>query len=374
MRVEALHLRDYRSYEAATLRLGSSITVLHGPNGAGKTNLLEALYVGCTSISCRTRADRELVRHGAPVARVELRATDPAGEHELSVGIAPGQSKRVQADGATIERLTETERRPLASVFLPDRVELVTGAPALRRSHLDAFVSALWPARTATRRAYVSALAQRNALLGRVRRGYAAAGDLAAWDATLATTGIALMGDRAAAVARIEERFTEISGLLGLEGGAEVVYRPASRAETPDELRAELADRVDPDLERGFTGHGPHRDDMRFRRAGRDLRTYGSRGQQRLGLLALLLAERDAITDLRGAPPLMLLDDVMGELDADRRGRLVDLLAGSGQSVITTTDADHVPAGGHDIAVVAVPGDVTGTLGARTAAERAVAA
>jgi DNA replication and repair protein RecF len=359
MRVEALHLRDYRSYEAATLRLGPSITVLHGPNGAGKTNLLEALYVGCTSFSCRTRTDRELIRHGGEVARIELRASDDAGAHEFTVGVAPGQPKRVHADGTAVERLTETERRPLASVFLPDRVELITGAPALRRSHLDAFVSALWPARTATRRAYVGALAQRNALLGRIRRGYASASDLTAWDTTLASNGIALMGDRAAAVARIEERFTEIAGLLGLEGGAELTYRPASGAETPDELKAELSERLQSDLERGYTGHGPHRDDIRLRRAGRDLRKYGSRGQQRLGLLALLLAERDAIADLRGTPPLMLLDDVMGELDAERRVRLVDLLAGSGQSVITTTDADHVPAGGPDVAVVAVPDDVS---------------
>src|SRR5262249_12493787 len=97
------------------------------------------------------------------------------------------------------------------------------------------------------------------------------------------------------------------------------------------------------DLERGFTGHGPHRDDLALTREGRDLRAYGSQGQQRLGLLALLLAEREAIAASRDATPVMLLDDVMSELDRDRRARLVALLRDGGQSVITTTDLDQVP-------------------------------
>ena len=120
---------------------------------------------------------------------------------------------------------------------------------------------------------------------------------------------------------------------------------PTGRARGADaeQLAAELAERVDADVERGFTGHGPHRDELAFRRAGRELRAYGSRGQQRLGLLALLLAEREELAAERGAPPLMLLDDVMSELDAGRRQRLVEVLRGGGQSVIATTDLAHVP-------------------------------
>jgi DNA replication and repair protein RecF len=123
-----------------------------------------------------------------------------------------------------------------------------------------------------------------------------------------------------------------------------VAYRPRSRATDPSELAAELAERTGGDLERGFTGHGPHRDDLVAVREGRELRTYGSQGQQRLALLALLLAERETIAALRAAPPVMLLDDVMSELDGTRRRALVELLRGSsGQAVITTTDLDHVP-------------------------------
>jgi DNA replication and repair protein RecF len=120
-------------------------------------------------------------------------------------------------------------------------------------------------------------------------------------------------------------------------------FRPRSKVETAQELAAELAERTDADLDRGFTGHGPHRDDLLLERDGRELRSFGSQGEQRLGLLALLLAEREALADARGQVPLLLLDDVMSELDPDRRERLAVRVARHGQSVVTTTDLAFVP-------------------------------
>lgn len=243
-----------------------------------------------------------------------------------------------------MERLTDVAVRPLASVFSPDRLALVKGGPALRRAHLDQVVSALWPARADNRRAYGRALAQRNALLARIRAVGRGRDALGAWDAELAIRAMALMSDRRRAVEELAPRFTAIAGELGLDGEPEVAYRPRSRAQDAAGLAGELEERLDADLERGYTGHGPHRDDLRLAREDRELRAYGSQGQQRLGLLALLLAERDAIGEARGAPPLMLLDDAMSELDSERRRRLVErLAAGEGQSVITTTDIEHVP-------------------------------
>jgi DNA replication and repair protein RecF len=265
----------------------------------------------------------------------------------------------MRVDGATVERLLDSEQRPLVSVFLPDRLELIKGAPAVRRAHLDQFVGAMWPARVGTRRAYAQTLAQRNALIARIRAGGGSRASLTTWDAQLAQYGIALISDRRQAVESLSERFQRLGRELGLDGDPEVAYRPRSHASDAAGLAAELAERVDGDLERGFTGHGPHRDDLLLARDGRDLRAFGSQGQQRLGLLALLLAEREAIEASRSAPPLMLLDDVMSELDHVRREALIDLLReGGGQSLITTTDLEHVPGAetAGDIARIAVQG------------------
>jgi DNA replication and repair protein RecF len=355
MVVRRLRLRDFRTYASADVALGAGLTVVHGRNGAGKTNLLEALYFGCTGRSCRTNDERQIVRFDQGAARVEVDVEGRDGPHQLAVGFQAGEPKRIRVDGVPVEALASHPSRPLVSVFLPDRLELIKGAPSLRRAHLDQLVAALWPARAANRRAYSQALAQRNALLGRVRAGAVGREALVTWDHELARHGIALRDDRAQAIAAIADGVAVIAGELGLAGAVELRYRPRTKASDAAALAAEFAERADADLERGFTTHGPHRDDLALLRERRDLRIYGSQGEQRLGLLALLLAERGVLEVERGAPPLMLLDDVMSELDADRRARLVERLRAGGQSVITTTDLAHVPdAGEPDVERVAI--------------------
>jgi DNA replication and repair protein RecF len=333
-------LRDFRNHERAEVSLGPATTVLHGPNGAGKTNLLEALHFGLTGRSLRTANEREVVRHGAEVARVEVTTRAADGDHLLEAALERGGGKRYRVDGAAVSDPSGVPR-PALGVFLPDRLDLAKGPPALRRAHLDRFVASAWPARRA-RGAYARALAQRNALLGRVRAGTADAAALDPWDAQLARCGVELMTDRRDASAALTAPFHAIAADLGLPAAAGVEYRPRSRAGEAGELAAELRERRASDLERGFTTHGPHRDELALTLARRPLRAYGSQGQQRLAVLALLLAERAVLAE-RGDPPMMLLDDVMSELDRDRRERLAELLGAGGQAVITATDVDQVP-------------------------------
>ena len=356
LRVREVSLRDFRSYQRACLTLGDCLTVVFGPNGAGKTNLLEAIYFGCTGRSCRASNEREVVRFGAASTRVVVDVEADDGGHQLAVGFAPGEPKRLLVDDAPVDTMLDAAVRPLLTVFLPDRLDLIKGPPAVRRSHVDQLVAALWPARVQTRRAYAQALAQRNALIARIRSYGGSRGGLAAWDLQLARHGIALMADRAAAVDAVSEPVVELAEELGLGAPAVIAYRPRSRAGSAEELAAELEARAESDLERGFTGHGPHRDELSLLRDGRELRTYGSQGQQRLALLALLLAEREAIGRLRGTLPVMLLDDVMSELDHSRRLALSRRLRnGPGQAVVTSAELDHVPgAGSPEVATVAV--------------------
>ncbi|MGH2865457.1 MAG: DNA replication/repair protein RecF [Solirubrobacteraceae bacterium] len=347
----SVELREFRTYTRATARFGDGLTVVHGPNGAGKSNLLEGLYYGCTGRSPRTRNERELVRFGAQSARVSVRLLDGDAEHELSVGfgaVADSRQlvKRMTADGALVERLLDVELRPLLSVFSPDRLELLKGTPALRRAHLDQLVAGIWPARAATRGEYARALAQRNALLTSIRSGRASKATLAAWDLELALRALELRSHREAAAALISQPFSRRAELLGCSGEVTLVYRPRSRAGDAEAFLAELRERLPADIERGFTGHGPHRDELAFLRAGREMRVYASQGEQRIALLALLLAERAVLAQERGSAPLMLLDDVMSELDGERRELLAQELRAAGQSVIATTDLAHVPGAG----------------------------
>jgi DNA replication and repair protein RecF len=346
VRVVSVEMRDFRTYSRAQALLGEGLTVVHGPNGVGKSNLLEALYFGCMGRSPRTRNERELVRFGAQAARVVVQLTEGSRAHELSVGFEPGQPKRMSSDGAPVERLIDVESRPLLSVFLPDRLELLKGPPAVRRAHLDQFVAAVWPARAADRLAYSRVLAQRNALIGGIRAGRASPATIGTWDRQLARHALTLREQRRAAVELLAESFSKRTSQLGLTGAARLDYRPRSRAVDEDEFVAELQARFPSDLERGFSTHGPHRDELALLREGRELRLYGSQGEQRLALLALLLAERTVLARERGRTPLMLLDDVMSELDAERRELLADELSRGGQSVIATTDLAHVPGAG----------------------------
>jgi DNA replication and repair protein RecF len=347
MCVTRAELRDFRNYERAELELPPGLTVVHGRNGAGKTNLLEALCFGCTARSPRTANERELVRRGAPVARVALGLEEAGHEHLLEVGLVPGEPKLVRLDGSRLDGPPELGRRPAVSVFLPERLELVKGAPAVRRAHLDRFVAALWPGRSATRTAYGRALAQRNALLARLRGGGSGGGALDAWDAELARHGARLVADRREAVEAVRDRFASLAELLGLAAPAELRYRPRSPAASAEELARELLDRRSADLERGFTAHGPHRDELLLLLGGASLRSFGSQGQQRVALLALLFAERALLEERSGRAPLMLLDDVMSELDGERRELLAGLLRSGGQAVITATERSHVPGDGY---------------------------
>ena len=363
MRVESLQLRDFRTYERAEAPFGPGLTVVHGPNGSGKSNLLEGLYYACTAASPRTRNERELIRFGAAALRASVQVSD-GDAHELTVAYgaaSPGQEavKRISGDGAPLERLLDSPFRPLLAVFMPDRLELVKGPPALRRAHLDRFVAAMRPSNAQIPRTYARVLAQRNALISAIRAGRSSGGALDAWDAQLARAGIELTGARREATQALESLFAENAARLGLAGDATLVYRPRTEATTAEELELELAQRRNKDLERGFSEHGPQRDDLLLRRDGRELRTYGSQGEQRLALLSLLLAERRALSLRRAGVPVMLLDDVMSELDAHRRELLVNELAGDGQAVIATTDLAHVPDGSVDRVLLRVePGAV----------------
>jgi DNA replication and repair protein RecF len=350
--VESVSVRGVRNLAEATIALRPGINLVWGPNGAGKTNLFEAAYMALAGRSCRTRDDRETIAFGGSLARSEAVVGADPRPREFMFSVSRVEGRRHLVDGSPADR--ESARlRPALSVFMPDRLALVKGPPAERRNHLDAFIAAIWPARSEHRRRYSRALAQRNALLGRIRAGLAAPASLDAWDTELAATGIELTRARDEAVELLAAPFTASAEALGLQAGARLAYRPRSDADDAELLTAELAERRDGDLARGYTGWGPHLDEVAIELDDRAVRRYGSQGQQRLALLALLFAERQALLDDGRPPPLMLLDDVTSELDSERRALLVERLGDGGQALITATEPEQLPARGprHEIAM-----------------------
>jgi DNA replication and repair protein RecF len=336
--LERVELRGFRNLDRASVRMGEAITVVHGPNGSGKTNLLEGIHFALTGGSCRTRNDRELIAFGAPAARSEVELVEAQGASRFVASIARSGERRVEVEGAA-----GADERPPVGVFLPDRLALVKGAPGERRNHLDRFIAALWPARAELRRRFGRALAQRNALLSRIRAGEVDSDALGAWDGAFAEQALAVIEARREAAAALAPAFAALAAELGLTGRAELRYRPRMDVSTAAEIEAELAGRREEDLARGYSAHGPHVDELVLELGGRALRRYGSQGEQRIALLAILLAERQALIDSRGVVPVMLLDDVMSELDPAHRALLVERLAGVGQTVITATEPEQVP-------------------------------
>jgi DNA replication and repair protein RecF len=351
--VESVSVLGFRNLAAFEVELGPGLNLLWGSNGAGKTNLLEATYTALAGRSCRTRADRETIVFGGSLARSEaVVATDGQRRHFLT-SITRTEGRRHLVDN-TPAGPEAAALRPALAVFMPDRLALIKGPPAGRRTHLDGFCAALWPWRAEVKRRYSRSLAQRNALLGRIRAGRADGATLDAWDLELATAGVELIATRTEAVDRLAEPFELAATSLGLEGGATLRYRPRSEATEAAQLAEEFGERRDSDIARGYTGWGPHHDELAVDSAGRSLRRYGSQGQQRTALLALLFAERRALIDDGRPAPLMLLDDVTSELDAERRRMLVEHLRdGGGQAVITATDPDQLPepTARHEIAI-----------------------
>lgn len=303
-----------------------------GRNGVGKTNLLESLHVATQGFSPRTRQDTQLIRFGETAARVVADGARGTMPLELAVTLRQGQAKEARMNGAKLPSAESLRREVATLVFTPDRLTVVKGGPAARRAYFDRVLARLFPARVAVPQDYLAALAQRNAALRRVQLGLSGRDAIEPWTEQVAALGADLVARRRETLAALAPAFAERAEELGL---------PATQLEYDAEppTREALEGRLARDLERGATGLGPHLDDVLITSGGRDLRQYGSQGEQRLAVLSLLLAE----AELLPARPLLLLDDVLSELDPGRRQVLAERVAGMGQTMITTTHRSALP-------------------------------
>jgi DNA replication and repair protein RecF len=348
-------VRDFRNLERIELEPPAEGFVVVGDNGQGKTNLLEAIYYLELLRSVRAARDQDLVRFGAPGFHIAARMeTDRA--REIAVGFErTGKRKRVRLDGVICERLSEAVGALPAVLFSPADVELVASGPATRRRFLDILLAVTSRGYLHALQRYRAALAHRNAALRELaRRGRSGSEEaIAVWEPVLAEQGAAIWSERRAWEASVTDRFAELCGEIGEPGAVAMRYASAitsEDAERPREaLARELAKQRGADLKFGVTRVGPHRDDLFLTLDGRELRVFGSGGQQRTAAIALRLLEAETLRERRGGPPVFLLDDPFAELDARRAGRIVQLLAsaGFGQTVMAVprAEAGDIPSG-----------------------------
>ncbi len=351
MPVRTLSLIDFRNYRELDIELGDGAHVVVGRNAAGKTNLVEAIVVLSAGRSHRGSADSELVRWGSDFARVAATVERAARSEALEVVVYPagsgqGNRKRVRVNG--VNRRASALAAHLRSVlFAPEDMDLIVGSPAGRRALLDALVVQREVTAAAALATYARTLTQRNALLRRIREGVATPGELPYWDDLLCETGGHVLDWRHQALAALEAPLAAAQREIAphepdlvLRYTSNVVPRPAEPSAAA--LRRRLHETAEKEVWNGATLVGPHRDDIVFESAGRDLAQFASRGQQRTAILALKLAEVDLLTALDGSPPLLLLDDVFSELDPERRAHLVRRIRSLPQAIVTTTTADDL--------------------------------
>ncbi len=351
--VGRLSLVTFRSYPALEVEFPAGPQVVVGDNAAGKTNLVESMVVLGTGHSHRASLDGELISWGADFTRLEADVgSSPGAEPDARLELVIA---RTSAGGGRKKALVNgVARRPGALgvalpvvLFAPEDMQLIVGSPSGRRASIDTLVAGTVPASAATMANYSRALTQRNNLLKAVRDGFAAPDELRFWDGVIIEDGAQMVDWRRDALAALAGPLASAhSEIAPEEPTLELTYlskeTPGPDETTRDAIRRRLAETAEKEQWNGQTLVGPHRDDVCFVSAGRDLSGFASRGQQRTAILAYKLATLDLVRRSIGRPPLLLLDDVFSELDPSRRAHLVRRIGELPQAFVTTTTADDL--------------------------------
>lgn len=336
--ISSIKLQQFRSYKQAGFEFGNGVNIVVGPNASGKTNLLEAILLLTRGKSYRAR-DQELVQHGQAWSRLEA----AYGDHSRVVKLeqqADSVKKSFLVEGKPLSRLIGNKLIP-AIVFEPNHLLMLSGAPEHRRAFLDDLIEQTVVGYATLLRHYKRTLAQRNSLLKHDPAH--AQQQLFAWDVRLSELGAQIVLERRHMLSKINQPLAGLYGeLAGRPSPMTVIYsNPVDPGHYASTLLRQLEKDRQLDLARGFTGHGPHREDLLFEFNGRPLASTASRGETRTTLLALKIIELQIIETARAQKPLLLLDDVYSELDSKRRAALTSFLQ-THQTFITTTNADAV--------------------------------
>ena len=345
--IDRITIRDFRNLSAMDLTLPADGLALVGENGHGKTNFLEAIYYLQILRSFRGARDVDLVRFGAPGFHIAA-TLGSAAARQIAVGFQrQTRRKKAMVDGGEPMKLADAIGAFPAVIFSPADAELVAGAPAERRRFLDVMLSLTSRQYLSALQRYRAALVRRNAALREVTGGRGDGG-VDVWEPALAEAGAVLWRARRSWVRTHADDFASLCSAIGEPGDSALRYVTPLDCEDADVepmLLEAFARRRPLDVQRGMTHTGPHRDDLELMLNGRDLRTFGSAGQQRTAAIALRLLEAATLRAAAGAEPIVLLDDPFAELDQRRTLHILQLLQGDGrgQTILAVPRATDIP-------------------------------
>jgi DNA replication and repair protein RecF len=342
--IHRIELRQFRNYSEESVELGPGFNLVAGPNAQGKTNLLEALYLLSTTRLLRGRRDHEAILDTAEAMSVEGTLTQ--SDALLKISLARGGRKRAFLNGMSQPRAADLlGRLPSVTISTAD-LELVRGDPSDRRLYLDLELSSLYPVYLRAFTVYRRALEQRNALLRHARETVVSPIQFEPWELELARSGVEIRKIRRRHLVSLEAAARQAHARIGDGETLALDIEEGDPARSEDAYLSALAESRSTDVQRGGTSVGPHRDDLAIFVDGRDARHFASQGQQRTAVIAIKLAGLPLGTDIFGKPPLLLLDDMLSDLDADRRRRLTEaVIDQAGQALLTCTEAEAAGAG-----------------------------
>lgn len=338
MQIKGLRLHHFRSYSQVLLTPPAGVTVLVGENGAGKTNLLEAVHLCCLGRSHRTSFDKEMIAQGQETSAVQLTVERNDGKHEVGVRLFENARKKkiIYVNGKTAGKMGELMGHATCVIFSPEDLALVKEGPQARRRFLDMLLSQQQRSYFYALQTYMGVLKQRNALLktGDMRQ-------LPAWDEQLALAAAPVVRLRREACRRLNDwagqHYLFIGGKEDETFALQYESALAQAADPSEKMLQGLHASREEDLRRQYTTFGPHRDDVDLKLCGMPMKAFASQGQMRTAALSMKLAAFDLLTASQGEAPLLLLDDVLSELDPDRRRRLISRI-GQAQALLTCTD------------------------------------
>jgi DNA replication and repair protein RecF len=338
--LKRLQLRNHRNYAHLDLVPGPGVNVFIGPNGQGKTNLLEAVAMLALSSSPRARREIELVGPAGPAARIDahVEAHDRRLEVSIALQVEGDRARRtIEVDGVR-RRGVDLPGNFRVTLFWPDDLGLVKAGPELRRRFLNQMLVQIEPGYARALAALRRVLEQRNSLLKRIAAGDESADTIEVWDQELVAYGSDIARARARAVDELRPEAARSHAEVADGERLEIAYLGP-----PDDYALAVQKSLGDDLRRGVTTVGPHHDDLAISLDGREARSYASQGQQRTAVVSLKLAEADLVARRTGERPVLLLDDVLSELDAERRAALLRKVADQGQVIVTSAEAGPFP-------------------------------